>query len=75
LLAKLLLEHGVNPDIPEGKDKEGQREAPLHTAVIKGNLELLQFLVRQGASLNVQDKDGQQPRKFSNLNFFNIFFF
>lgn len=47
----------ANKDLLNVKD-EDHGNVPLHIAASKGNIEMIQYLVRKGASLNIQDVYG-----------------
>ena len=54
--ARLLLEHGADPD---ARDKDGW--AVLHKAAWNGYVELVHPLVERGADVNAELEDGQTP--------------
>jgi len=55
-LARILLEHGADPNARQESDF-----TPLHEAARSGNLELTRLLVEHGADVNAQTKDGGTP--------------
>jgi ankyrin repeat protein len=55
-IAKLLLEHGADPNI---KDLHGW--TPLHDAAYWGNVEVARLLLQHGADPNVKGKRGETP--------------
>ena len=54
--AKLLLESGADPNLPDCWGK-----TPLHGAAYVGSQEVVQLLIEGGAYLNVSDEDGRTP--------------
>ncbi|KAJ3141427.1 POC1 centriolar protein A [Physocladia obscura] len=70
-VCKVLLEIGkcnVNCKgwTPEGSNSVGEMQrSALHVAVISGSLETVKVLINHGADINVQDKDGDTPRKYA----------
>jgi ankyrin repeat protein len=50
-----LLEHGANPNVPSGN----QKETPLHRAALKGNLAFVDLLLKHGADPNAARADGR----------------
>jgi cytohesin len=59
-IAKLLLEHGADPNI---QDNNGR--TPLHWAAWKGHLEVVELLLEHGADPNVQDYGGMTPLHYA----------
>lgn len=55
-IALLLLENGADPN---ATDK--LQSTPLHRASAKGNYRLIQLLLKQSASTNIQDSQGNTP--------------
>lgn len=49
----MLLESKANPDA-----KDHLESTPLHRAAAKGNLKMVQILLKHGASVNLQDSEG-----------------
>ena len=56
VIAKLLIEHGVDPSI-----QDDDQETPLHRAVGGAHLEMTTLLLESGADANAKDADGQAP--------------
>jgi ankyrin repeat protein len=54
----------ANKDLINVKDEE-HGNVPLHIAASKGNMEMVHYLVRKGASLNVQDVYGNTPLHYA----------
>lgn len=52
-IALLLLENGADPNATDKLDS-----TPLHRASAKGNYRLIQLLIKQSASTNIQDSQG-----------------
>lgn len=52
-----------NPGSLHATDKDGR--TPLHLAIIKGNRELAEFLVKSGADVNAKDAAGETPRSYA----------
>jgi len=55
-VARLLLENGANPNVP---NKYG--ETPLHTASGRGNLEVVRLLLKYGADVELEGEEGRTP--------------
>jgi len=55
-IAKMLLEHGANPNI-----REGGGYTPLHAAAQNGDDEMIRILLYGGADLTVKSNDGKTP--------------
>lgn len=55
-IALMLLENGADPN---ATDK--LQSTPLHRASAKGNYRLIQLLLKQSASTNIQDSEGNTP--------------
>lgn len=69
-IALLLLENGADPNATDKLDS-----TPLHRASAKGNYRLIQLLLKQSASTNIQDSQGNTPLYdyiYVTCNFFNI---
>lgn len=58
-MVQLLLQLGADPNIQDYV--EVGFNTPLHRACEKGNLEIVQMLMRAGANLNIRNKLGQTP--------------
>lgn len=56
LVKKLISE---NPKLVDAPDREGK--TPLHYAAAKGNLEVVEFLVKNGANVNARNSSGITP--------------
>jgi ankyrin repeat protein len=54
----------ANKDIINVKD-EDHGNVPLHIACSKGNIDMVHYLVRKGASLNIQDVYGNTPLHYA----------
>ena len=54
--ARRLLDHGANPNLPDGNS-----DLPLHVAVRMGRREMISLLVERGADLEAMDRTGQTP--------------
>lgn len=52
-IALLLLESGADPNVTDKLES-----TPLHRASTKGNCRLIQLLLQQSASTNIQDSEG-----------------
>lgn len=52
----MLLENGADPNATDKLDS-----TPLHRASAKGNYRLIQLLLKQSASTNIQDSQGNTP--------------
>lgn len=52
----MLLENGADPDATDHFES-----TPLHRAAAKGNLKMIQILLRHNASVNIQDSEGNTP--------------
>ncbi|MCY2929410.1 MAG: ankyrin repeat domain-containing protein, partial [Planctomycetota bacterium] len=63
--AKVLLEWGADPDgeypdpIPNERENAGTRSHPLHIAVKKAGMEMVDLLLRHGAVPNAKDGEGR----------------
>lgn len=57
IIARLLLEHGANPNVPGGDDNL----TPLHEAVQSHLLPLVKVLILKGASKSLKDSGGKTP--------------
>lgn len=55
-IAVLLLENGADPNATDKLES-----TPLHRASAKGNYRLIQLLLKQSASTNIQDSEGNTP--------------
>lgn len=55
-IALLLLENGADPNATDKLDS-----TPLHRAAAKGNYRLIQLLLKQSASTNILDSQGNTP--------------
>ena len=55
-VAHVLLKNGCNKNI-----KTEQQQTPLHLAIDKMNMQMVQLLVREGCDLGLGDKDGDTP--------------
>lgn len=55
-IALLLLENGADPNATDKLES-----TPLHRACAKGNYRLIQLLLKQSASTNIQDSQGNTP--------------
>ena len=55
-IAIMLLENGADPDATDHFES-----TPLHRAAAKGNLKMIQILLRHNASVNIQDSEGNTP--------------
>lgn len=55
-IAVMLLENGADPDATDHFES-----TPLHRAAAKGNLKMIQILLRYNASVNMQDSEGNTP--------------
>jgi len=63
-IMKLLVKAGISDIHARSK----QDETPLHFAtVVKGNLEIVQFLVEAGADIHARSKQGETPLHFATL--------
>lgn len=52
----MLLENGADPNVTDKLES-----TPLHRASAKGNYRLIQLLLKQRASTNIQDSQGNTP--------------
>lgn len=52
----MLLENGADPNATDKLES-----TPLHRASAKGNYRLIQLLLKQSASTNIQDSQGNTP--------------
>lgn len=52
----MLLENGADPNATDKLES-----TPLHRASAKGNFRLIQLLLKQSASTNIQDSQGNTP--------------
>lgn len=52
----MLLENGADPNVTDKLES-----TPLHRASAKGNYRLIQLLLKQSASTNIQDSQGNTP--------------
>ena len=58
-VVQLLLEHGTHPDaLEESSESSNRRSSALHIASDGGNSELVELLLKHGASVDVADSDG-----------------
>lgn len=54
------------PQIINSYDKSGK--TILHTAIINGHLNVVDYLITNGTDVNMKDKDGNSPLKLANNN-------
>ncbi len=54
------------PQIINSYDRNGK--TVLHTAVINGHLDMVDFLITSGTDVNMKDKDGNSPLKLAKNN-------
>lgn len=55
-IAIMLLENGADPDATDHFES-----TPLHRAAAKGNLKMVQILLKHNASVNIRDSEGNTP--------------
>jgi len=62
-LIKALLQK--EPSLVNVSDNYGN--TPLHTAVEKGNIRIVEFLIQNGADVNAKDNEGRTPAYFAEV--------
>ncbi len=53
------------PSLINAKDNFGS--TPLHTAVEKGNIRIVELLIQNGADVNAKDNEGRTPTYFAEV--------
>ncbi|MCX5655491.1 MAG: ankyrin repeat domain-containing protein, partial [Planctomycetota bacterium] len=61
-IARILLEHGANPEVGAGDDTDG---TPLHRACWQGNIEMVLVLLKHGAQIDSVDNNKETPLCFA----------
>lgn len=59
-IARLLLDHGADPNARQGEDF-----APLHGAAQNGQVEMIQLLLAHGADPHLNNMDGKTPHDYA----------
>ena len=55
----------VHKELITVKESSGEGRTLLHFAVAQGNLEIVQYLLSQGAKINVKDLKGRTPLSYA----------